>query len=148
MLGFGADNYRPGASLRAWRDFFPNADVHGVDIAPDTRIDSEQRITTHLCDSSNPNQVATTLKAIAPSIPDLIIDDGLHSAAAQIATFRNFFPALRADGLYVVEDVLPANVPDVLAGINRIARGCDVFVKSDIVEGGSAIVVRKTVPTT
>src|SRR6516164_1770982 len=95
MVGFGAENYRPGASLRAWRDFFPNAEVHGVDVAPDTRIDSEPRITTHLCDSSNPNQVAAMLTAIALLIPDLIIDDGLHTASAQIATFRNFFPALR-----------------------------------------------------
>lgn len=40
MVGVvGAGTYRPGASLRAWRDFFPNADVHGVDVAPDTGID-------------------------------------------------------------------------------------------------------------
>jgi hypothetical protein len=148
MAGVGADNYRPGASLRAWRDFFPNADVHGVDVAPDTRIESEPRITTHFCDSSDPDQVATVLKAIAP--PDLIIDDGLHVPSAQIATFRNFFPSLRAAGLYVLEDVIPANAPVILAEFNLIAPGCDVFVrrcelflKGDI-EGGSAIVVRKT----
>ena len=147
MVDWGADNYRPGASLRAWRDFFPNADVHGIDVAPDTRIDSEPRITTHICDSSSPDQVATVLKAIAPLTPDLIIDDGLHDPLAQITTFRNFFPALRSAGLYVVEDVISANLPNVLAEINRISPACDVFVKSEV-EGESAfaIVVRKAMP--
>lgn len=148
MVGWGADNYRPGASLRAWRDFFPNAHIHGVDIAADTRIDSEFRITTHLCDSSNPDQVATMLKAVTPLIPDLMIDDGCHALPAQIATFRNFFPALRAAGLYVVEDVMPANARDVLAEINRIDPGCDFFFTKNDIEGASAlaIVVRKSVP--
>jgi hypothetical protein len=35
MFGIGNDNYRPGGSLRAWRDFLPNAAVHGVDVAAD-----------------------------------------------------------------------------------------------------------------
>jgi hypothetical protein len=153
MANVGADNYRPGASLRAWRDYFPNADVHGVDVAPDTQIDSEPRITTHLCDSSNPDEVATVLKAMAPLIPDLIIDDGLHTPSAQIATFRNFFPVLRAGGLYVLEDIVPANAPDVLVEIKRVVPDCDVFVRrcefflKNDAETGSAIVVRKTVST-
>jgi hypothetical protein len=144
MVGFGADSYRPGASLRAWRDFFPNAAVHGIDVAADTQIDGEARITTHLCDSSNADHAATVLKAIAPLIPDLIIDDGLHSASAQIATLRNFFPALRAAGLYVVEDVIPSDVPTILSEIERIDPGCDFFVPKQMGDECFAIVIRKT----
>ena len=29
MKGYMPDSYKPGASLRAWRDFFPNGEIHG-----------------------------------------------------------------------------------------------------------------------
>jgi len=144
MVGYGADSYRPGGSLRAWRDFFPNADVHGIDVAADTRIEGEARITTHVCDSTNEDEVAAVLEAIAPLVPDLIIDDGLHSASAQIATLRNFFPALRASGLYVVEDVTRSKVPTILAETKQMDPGCDFFVDAAWAEW-VAIVIRKTV---
>ena len=34
MKGYMPDSYQPGASLRAWRDFFQNGEIHGVDVAP------------------------------------------------------------------------------------------------------------------
>src|SRR2546422_3400056 len=52
MVGCGAENYRPGASLRAWRDFLPNAELYGVDVAPDTQFTGESRIHTYLCAST------------------------------------------------------------------------------------------------
>src|SRR5215831_13779827 len=51
MRGYALGHYSPGGSLRAWRDFFPHADVVGVDIQPDTQF-SDDRITTHLADST------------------------------------------------------------------------------------------------
>jgi hypothetical protein len=68
------------------------------------------------------------LRSIAPLVPDLIIDDGLHVEAAQIATLRNFFPALRPGGLYVVEDVLETAVPGVMEALQTIDPECDFFV--------------------
>ena len=43
-------HYPPGGSLRAWRDYFPNANVYGVDIAEDCKF-TEDRISTYICDS-------------------------------------------------------------------------------------------------
>jgi hypothetical protein len=85
MFGIVNHNYRPGGSLRAWRDFLPNAAVHGLDIAADTQFAGEGRITTHVCDSTDTEQSAAMLRSIAPLVPDLIIDDGSHVEAAQIA---------------------------------------------------------------
>ena len=45
------EHYKPGGSLRVWRDFFPNAQVYGVDIAKDCMF-KEERIKTFLFDSS------------------------------------------------------------------------------------------------
>lgn len=128
MFGTGNDNYRPGGSLRAWRDFLPNAAVHGVDVAADTQFAGEDRITTHLCNSTDTEQSAAMLRLIAPLVPDLIIDDGLHVEAAQIATLRNFFPALRPGGLYVVEDVFASAIPGIMEALQTIDPECDFFV--------------------
>ena len=36
---------------------------------------------------------------------DVIIDDGLHSSKAQVATLKNFFPYLASGGIYITEDL-------------------------------------------
>lgn len=108
MHGFDHElpGYRPGASLRAWREYFPNAMIHGVDVQPDTMIVGEPRITTALCDSTDA-QAAAAYLAQAPTSFDIIIDDGVHTPDLQLRTLRNFYPRLRAGGIYVIEDVQP-----------------------------------------
>jgi hypothetical protein len=74
--------------------------------------------------------------------PDVIIDDGLHTKESQIATLRNFFPALRMGGLYIVEDVFPDSVSEIIENLARLYPGCPHFVDQST---GSwfAIVIRK-----
>jgi hypothetical protein len=141
MVGWGAKNYRPGASLRAWRDFLPNAEVYGVDVAPDTQFSGEARIKTFICDSTDAGQVTAFFARIAPAIPDVIVDDGLHKLAAQTKTLRNFLPFLRPGGLYVLEDVSPEHVPKIVATLPGIHRGCHFFVDNRS-EPWVAIVIR------
>ena len=38
---------------------------------------------------------------------DIIIDDGWHLDTAQESTLTNFFPYLKNDGLYIIEDIYP-----------------------------------------
>ena len=40
-------NYIPGASIKAWRDFFPNATVYAVDILEDVMFEDD-RIKTYV----------------------------------------------------------------------------------------------------
>jgi len=105
MYGHDLPGYRPGASLRAWRDYFSKGVVYGVDVQPDTMIDSEDRIVTALCDSTDAEAVKAYLKH-APGF-DIIIDDGVHDPELQLKTLRNFYPGLRSNGIYVIEDVEP-----------------------------------------
>lgn len=44
MLYRHVSAYRPGASLRVWRDFFPNAVIYGWDIDPSAMVYDEERI--------------------------------------------------------------------------------------------------------
>jgi hypothetical protein len=48
---------------------------------------------------------------------DIIIDDGSHLSAHQIATFEHLYGALREGGVYVVEDVQTPFWPGRVAGM-------------------------------
>ena len=107
MKGYMPDTYKPGASLRAWNDYFVNSKIYGVDIQPDTQF-SENNITTKLCDSTNKHNVDKLMEEMDIKF-DIIIDDGYHLDKAQMATLQNFFPYLKDDGLYVIEDIYPGS---------------------------------------
>ena len=140
MVAWSGMGYRPGASLRVWRDYFPLADIHGVDPAPDTTVTGEPRIATHQFDSRDPVRSADFFGRLAIA-PDLIIDDGLHTAQAQIATMRNFLPRVRPGGLYIVEDVERHDVAKVSAAIPQIAPGA-IYVPDNRPEPWIAIAIR------
>lgn len=102
MLGFGGKGYKPGASLRAWRDYFPQAHIFGIDLQPDTQF-SEDRIKTLLCDSTNILAVEQTFGVTTRF--DVIIDDGSHDYSDQLSTLANLWPSLKLGGAYICEDL-------------------------------------------
>lgn len=107
MKGYMPDTYLPGASLRAWRDYFVNSAVYGADVQPDTQFE-ETRIKTFLCDSTSRDAVSAVIGASGLQF-DIIVDDGLHWDRAQMDTLQNFFPYLKEGGLYVIEDIYPGS---------------------------------------
>ena len=95
---------KPLASLRAWRDYFLNANIYGADI--DRKIlKNEDRIKTYYVDQTNPNSILELFKNIGDLSFDIIIDDGLHEYDANICLFENSFKFLKKGGIYVIEDV-------------------------------------------
>lgn len=107
MKGYMPDTYLPGASLRAWNDYFPNSNIYGMDIQEDTQF-SENRIVTYLCDSTDTYSVTNVMESLNITF-DIIIDDGHHWDESQKKTFLNFFPYLNDGGLYVIEDIYPGS---------------------------------------
>jgi len=95
--------YVTGASLFMWRDFFPNAQIYGVDIEPKC-IFQDERIETSILDQSNEQQLTDLIKRIGSDI-DIVIDDGSHRPAHQVFTCRILMPLLKKDVIYVIEDV-------------------------------------------
>lgn len=94
-------DYKPGASLRMWRDYFPCAEVWGVDIDPAVMF-HEERINTFCIDQAD----TLSLAAISQGRQyDLIIDDGSHDPAHQILSATTLVPYLSPGGLYIIEDV-------------------------------------------
>lgn len=95
---------RPGASLRAWRDYFPNAHIFGVDV--DERIlFQEDRISTARVDQTDAQSVRTFFLNSGIHSVDIMIDDGLHTFEAGVSLFESAHGWLSQDAIYVIEDV-------------------------------------------
>lgn len=69
---------KPGASLRAFRDWAPNARIYGADV--DRRVLFEdERIQTFWVDQTNQTSLHCLAGEMGEKRFDLIIDDGLHT---------------------------------------------------------------------
>lgn len=94
---------RPGASLRVWRDYFPNATVIGVDIDRDILF-QEERIKTCYMDQTEPGSIAAVWQEAGGDF-DLMVDDGLHRFEAGRCLFEHAIGQLTPHGVYIIEDV-------------------------------------------
>ncbi len=93
----------PGASLRAFRDYLPNAHIYGADV--DRRVlFSEDRITTFHVDQTQRSSFQE-LGAELPREFDLMIDDGLHAPNANVHSLEFFLSRLKVGGWAIVEDI-------------------------------------------
>lgn len=101
---------RPGASLRVWRDYFPNATVYGADIDSEVLF-AEKRIQTFYIDQLNSASILSCWQNVGESDFDLIIDDGLHTFQADTTLFTHSINKLATSGIYVIEDVLDVSLP-------------------------------------
>jgi hypothetical protein len=112
----------PGASLRGWREYFPDARIYGGDI--DRRIlFEEKRIQTFFMDQTRPETIRRLWNSLLETRFDVFIDDGLHGFEAAQATFDASFDRVRSGGLYIIEDV---NVKEAGRYLDMIAaRGCN-----------------------
>ncbi len=99
---------KPGASLRAFRDFLPSAHVYGADIDRSILF-NEERIATFFVDQTDISSFSV-LGAAVPDELDLIIDDGLHSPNANLATLIFGLGRLKLDGCLVIEDISPRSL--------------------------------------
>ncbi len=91
-----------GPSLRMWTDYFPKAQIYGIDSCPWVML-NENRIHSFFYDQSREPEWNRFTKW-APSF-DLIIDDGSHLVADQILSANKLYPCLWVGGLYIIEDV-------------------------------------------
>lgn len=95
---------KPLASLRAWRDYFKNAQIYGADIDRDI-LKNEDRIRTFYVDQTNPSSIKELFTNIGVNKFDVILEDGLHEYNANICFFENSIQYLDDQGVYIIEDV-------------------------------------------
>lgn len=95
----------PGASLRAFRDWAPDAEVIGADIDPKTMF-KETRIRTVVLDQLELISFKSLETKIGDGI-DLVVIDGLHNPKADINSLIGLYPLVSAGGVIVIEDIAP-----------------------------------------
>jgi Macrocin-O-methyltransferase (TylF) len=106
MAPLTSQNYKPGGSLRMWRDYCPNAQIVGCDIL-DSVLFNDERITTFQTDQSNVeslNQLIDNIRKIQP-YADVILDDGSHVEEHMVTSFRTLWSLVKPNGFYIIEDV-------------------------------------------
>jgi hypothetical protein len=120
-LGLGTNNTqvpsnmgrdgKPGASLYAWADFFPNSQIFGADIDRDILFNTE-RIKTYFCDQTNQFEIKKMWNH--PDLYgqfDIILEDGLHEFAANVTFFENSIHKLSKYGYFIIEDIANKEIP-------------------------------------
>ena len=93
-----------GASVILWENYFPNAELHFIDITLANSKYSSKRSHYHLADQSNSQQLLNVVSNINGKF-DIIIDDGGHTMQQQIVSFTTLFPSLKSGGMYIIEDL-------------------------------------------
>lgn len=124
---------RPGASLRAFRDFLPETAIFGADV--DSRVLFEEwRIKTYHVDQRDQRSLDALGELVPPEL-DLIIDDGLHAPNANINTLIFGLNRIKVGGWFVVEDVPLEAIPlwEVIAALLPSRHQAHLFRAATIV---------------
>jgi hypothetical protein len=96
-----------GASIRALSELFPNARILGMDINQHSGLVTSsfsKNVNILFADSTKRQIYSHYREQYFKTDYDIIIDDGEHSAASQIATFYNCRNKFKK--CYIIEDIL------------------------------------------
>lgn len=93
-----------GSSLKMWKDFFPNAEIYGIDINPNCLKFEDERVNIRIGSQDNASFLESSF--LRNNIEfDHILDDGSHISVHQIKSFEYLFNnCLKSGGLYIIED--------------------------------------------
>lgn len=87
---------KEGRSIMMWQKYFPDAEIHGLDLFEEFPIPNIQGITWHKGNQCDHN-ILYNLRQLNF---DVIIDDGSHNSRDQLITFFGLFNG----GHYYIED--------------------------------------------
>ena len=89
-------------SVKMWEEYFPNAEIYGLDIDEKCKQYEEGRVKIVIGDQSDENVLKTL-----PNDFDVIIDDGSHIESHVIKTLNYLYQnKLKIGGIYCIEDML------------------------------------------
>ena len=107
-----------GGSLEIWRSYFgPQAVLFGVDIDPLCGKLSTEDLPVRIGSQNDPAFLKRVIAEMGGV--DIVVDDGSHVGADQIASFKTMFPLLSTGGLYLIEDVHAAYWREYEGGVSR-----------------------------
>ena len=117
-----------GGSLKAWKDYFPNASITGVDIVD---VREKEYISQDIKFIQSDIKSLNIDECFKKSGLDIIIDDGSHFIEDVIFVVKNYLKVLNTNGVLIIEDVQEPEkwYIDVLS-IVKTEEGCfEVFYR-------------------
>lgn len=103
VLSNMSERGKPGASLRAFRDYLSESKIIGLEYDKSVLF-SEDRIETYFYDQHSKESINEISKKYNKQV-DILIDDGLHSIVANINTIELAKNVLKPDGYLIIEDI-------------------------------------------
>ena len=99
--------YSPGASIRGWHEYFPNAQIYCCDIDNSILNFEEPRIHGFYLDQTNDEMLSMITKNgfLKNKKFDIIIDDGLHHWPTNFKVLKHLLPKLKNNGYYFIESI-------------------------------------------
>lgn len=105
LLEIGIGGYETeaagGLSLRTWLDYFPYAEITGLDLYKKT-LNLPPRAKTYQGSQIDMEVLGRVTAERGPF--DIIIDDGSHDPGHMVESFSFLYPRMRPDGIYAIED--------------------------------------------
>lgn len=92
---------KPGASLRGWKEFAPNAQIIGADIDEKIMF-SEANIETITLNQLDRKSFKPSLEILNDGL-DLVVIDGLHTPRADLNSLIEILPYLKSDGNFLLK---------------------------------------------
>lgn len=111
-----------GASILMWRDYFPNATIHGIDTFEGLqgnghrfndadrfynrhKQENLERIKLYKVDQSKEDELLQFATEQQDISFDFILDDGSHLMKDQQITLKYLFPLIKPGGCFIMEDL-------------------------------------------
>lgn len=105
-----------GSSILLWRDFFPEADVYGIDTTYCSTVVNQPRIYPIIQDA-----YCVDIFKMLPKNFDIIIDDGPHTKESMEFFIDHYLSLLNHGGVAIIEDIIDITWTQSL--LNRIPNG-------------------------
>jgi hypothetical protein len=99
-----------GGSIQLWRDYFPNAQIYGVDICSldfikKSSIKNDHNISLFTNTNGYDDTFIQTSFVNKNIKFDMVLDDGPHSLQSIIDFINKYLPLLSENGILIIEDV-------------------------------------------
>ena len=100
-----------GASLRAWRSYFPHAKLYGYDNdVPNLQFIASMGMPNLILDTMDASKQENIREKLTGAVQDgelfdVILDDASHDPADQSAVIRTALPFIKKGGLLIIEDI-------------------------------------------
>jgi hypothetical protein len=95
---------RGGASIKVFREYFPNARIYGIDIDPSCKQfhDPSKNIFIEIMSQTDENSINSFLK---DTQFDIILDDASHVNTFTIASYNILWKRVKRNAMYIIEDL-------------------------------------------